>query len=1526
MNQESGDVPVQSNSDNPPQAIPSPENNLVNEKLPISEEGIHPILESQDHFDDIPPQEPSHIIDPILSSKLFVGRPTPIFKVSESFTEKSELETKESQSTYDNTTSSDKLNNSLFSSLPDADTYRPLPGGRSYRPSAKKSTISLSPKIEEYQQSGTESITSKFIMEFDREHPISKSSMKYSSSGSVGHLLSVESDVQRISKNSIKYHPSNEPVGHVPSSSSGEPAPSVIRKSMESSKSETNLSISDLVEGSELYKPEQPTSFRAVVKRLLFGPDQYFKTPDGERWIIPLEPQPPPKTWCGLVKAPNEVITSHYTILTFLPVQLFEQFFYNPVNLYFLGLMVLQQFRAISITQGLPTMSLPITAVLAVSAIKDFYEDWRRHRSDHKENTRKVIRVKSDGSQETITWRQIQMGDTLIIKNQEFIPTDLILCASRDPTGIAFVETSNLDGETNHKTKQSNLKGNRFYSSNLDECAKNWAQLKGEIVEEKPNANLFTYNASLSCEIKPDLYIGIPLDMKNLLLRGCRLVNSEWVIGKVCYAGHDTKIQKSTATRMKKKVSKAHRIMLMILVGIFLLDIIFCFIAGIFNASYQETDDALAAKYLNTHDLIKERFISTFLKRFCTYLLILGNFIPISLIVTTTMVRFIQAIFIMWDKSMEFDGIPAAARVSDINEELGQVDHVFCDKTGTITMNSMQFRKFCLRGTSYGATDPADAPVFTFTDEPQFGNATTMKTVQSNVAQAVFVPQATNETKFDLVDFYDHSLSPDCIESHPEKQHLIDMFLHWCINHTAFVREVNGVPNFSAGPEESALIEAAEYFGFQLIQRDSQNIQIKMISRDEILYVRVRANIEFTTSRRRSTVLAQYNCPFRKKDVFMVYCKGADSTIRGRLSPEERRSETMEETIAWNTIYAQDGLRTLMFAYRELTYEETALWLQEYEYSLNDVVAREQRIKILCNLLESNLLIQGVVGINDKLQPDVKQTIDLMKRGGMKVWMLTGDKTETAVNTATATGIIGPEVNNSIVAKLDWSAVGGYTSDSLRSGREDASSYMSIESVSTRGGDTREYLRHRLSNIGMRDDDTQSIDPVRKDADGKEIINSALLLNDLTNMSRRSIKTGDSYQSQTGTVIDYRIKEDPEDKTNAIVKQIDKYISLIDNGEIIDSFICDGPSLKIFFEHRPMDFLTLAEAAHGIVLCRMSPEQKGSVVEMVKLTGRITMAVGDGANDCKMILLANVGIGIRGEEGAQAFNSCDYGIKQFRALSPLLFVHGRYAYRRISIVILYMFYKNIIVVTSPFLLGAYSNFSGTTLYADIMYQAYNVLFTGLPIVFWGALDRDISRKQCFENPDLYRLGRENFYLNKKRFFECVGISLYHAFVIFFIPYFGLDPCLIPNPTGRRADIMTLGTVIMTLEVIVVNFKLMLEAYSHDSIIFITYFLSFGSYGAMIFVLCTFPFYSDQYGGFEKIGQSLFYMFAICMATLTACFGVSVNNKVFHWNFAPDPVQRVLQGLPLLPSENIPVTFKNMVHATKNQKRPFESDG
>ena len=154
------------------------------------------------------------------------------------------------------------------------------------------------------------------------------------------------------------------------------------------------------------------------------------------------------------------------------------------------------------------------------------------------------------------------------------------------------------------------------------------------------------------------------------------------------------------------------------------------------------------------------------------------------------------------------------------------------------------------------------------------------------------------------------------------------------------------------------------------------------------------------------------------------------------------------------------------------------------------------------------------------------------------------------------------------------------------------------------------------------------------------------------------------------------------------------------------------------------DFLKVTDWMDVVLACRVSPKQKGDIVQMIKerFPKKMTLAVGDGANDVAMILKAHVGVGIAGREGMQAARSSDYAIGKFKFLRPLLFLHGREAYRRISFLVCYNFYKNVLYVIVQYYFGFWSVFSGQTLYEPWVYQLYNVCFTGAALFYWGLFD------------------------------------------------------------------------------------------------------------------------------------------------------------------------------------------------------------
>lgn len=234
--------------------------------------------------------------------------------------------------------------------------------------------------------------------------------------------------------------------------------------------------------------------------------------------------------------------------------------------------------------------------------------------------------------------------------------------------------------------------------------------------------------------------------------------------------------------------------------------------------------------------------------------------------------------------------------------------------------------------------------------------------------------------------------------------------------------------------------------------------------------------------------------------------------------------------------------------------------------------------------------------------------------------------------------------------------------------------------------------------------------------------------------------------------------------------------------------------------------LRLGQCCKSVIACRVSPSQKAGIVSMVKhgITPLpVTLAIGDGANDVSMIQEAHLGVGISGKEGLQAVNSSDVAIAQFRFLTRLLLVHGRWNYRRMSKVVLYSFYKNIALTISMMLFQFWCGWSGQSLYEEMVYTGFN-FFLAFPILFIGIIDQDISAETAYSFPASYAVGRLNSDLNLLNIIKYIIQGVFIGCVVFFLPLVhwfssgNLGKGYSPASTSNTADglsegLMSLGT-------------------------------------------------------------------------------------------------------------------------------------
>uniref|UniRef100_A0A8C3A013 Phospholipid-transporting ATPase n=1 Tax=Cyclopterus lumpus TaxID=8103 RepID=A0A8C3A013_CYCLU len=597
----------------------------------------------------------------------------------------------------------------------------------------------------------------------------------------------------------------------------------------------------------------------------------------------------------------NRVSTAKYNVLTFLPRFLYSQF-RRAANAFFLFIALLQQIPDVSPT-GRWTTLVPLLFILVVAAVKEFIED---------------LVILRNGAWEIVC---------------HIILLYILSLHYSEPQGMCYIETSNLDGETNLKIRQ----GLQMTAEIKD--IDSLMRLSGRMECESPNRHLYEFVGN----IRLDGHSTMPLGPDQILLRGAQLRNTQWIHGVVVYTGHDTKLMQNS-TRPPLKLSNVERItnfQILVLFGCLLAISLVCSI-GQTIWKYQYGNDAW---YMD----LNYGGAANFGLNFLTFIILFNNLIPISLLVTLEVIKFIQAFFINWDTDMLYEptNTPAMARTSNLNEELGQVKYIFTDKTGTLTCNVMQFKKCTVAGVAYGTHS---------SEEEGFNDSSLLENLQSN---------------------------------HPTAAVILEFMTMMATCHTAVPERIDGKISYqAASPDEGALVRAAQTLGFVFSGRTPDSVIVQMPGTEEkyeLLHV-----LEFTSTRKRMSVIMR--TPSGK---IRLYCKGADTVIYDRLADSSRYKEI---TLKHLEQFATEGLRTLCFAVADVSESSYQQWLEIHHRACTSLQNRSLKLEESYELIEKNLQLLGATAIEDKLQDKVPETIETLMKADIKIWILTGDKQETAIN------------------------------------------------------------------------------------------------------------------------------------------------------------------------------------------------------------------------------------------------------------------------------------------------------------------------------------------------------------------------------------------------------------------------------------------------------------------------------------------------------------------------------------------------
>ena len=603
------------------------------------------------------------------------------------------------------------------------------------------------------------------------------------------------------------------------------------------------------------------------------------------------------------------------------------------------------------------------------------------------------------------------------------------------------------------------------------------------------------------------------------------------------------------------------------------------------------------------------------------------------------------------------------------------------------------------------------------------------------------------------------------------------------------IKEENGELKYmGTSPDDLELVKTASQQGYKLIESSLNSRAIRISGKNysyEVLKV-----IGFSSERKRMSIIV--------KDDFGIklYTKGADCEISKRLSKKSLENENYEIISKGLIEFSKKGFRTLMVAYRRINEEDYDSWVNRLHEDELNIQNKQKMIERLYDIIETNLILIGGTVVEDKLQDKVPETIKEIRSAGIKIWVLTGDKLDTAENIGHSCNLLSKEQRLFTLKVMPG--------DDEKKVKNDPYPEM-IQFFS----EFQEFIDGLVKKYNLE---------IKYSNQYKKYLNYNNTIN-LNQQNLENIENMDNIDNYNIDIISDLSSPDqisshiPNDSLRSKIIDFDSF-NYLKEKNILEPFsiIIEAPILCGLFkdEEWTENFLKIAYNSNTVICCRVSPSQKSEVIQKMKNFDKnaVTLAIGDGGNDVSMIMEANIGIGIYGEEGMSAVQASDFSIGEFHLLKRLLFIHGRINLYRISKMILYFFFKNFVFTLVQLYFSFFCLASGQTFIDDWYITCYNLIFTAFPLCISALTDSDIDIKDGKEKKNLPLLYKENRDKYKIFSFKKFIFKLIKGIIISLIIFsFALGNEILQYGRNKNIWYMSLKTYICVLIIVSVNLML-----------------------------------------------------------------------------------------------------------------------